>query len=168
MDAIAKSLRINVQIDKQNKAALERMKELWRIENTEPQSIQVDIKLSKGELCYYSGSTKWYEFKSSRGFGSSQNRVVKGFLYQVGGTSDNRSESDLKYVDNGKIYMTNKRITFVGNAGNKNLPYTKILGFSPFVNGVEVEKDAGKDVFLKLDGDLELISTIFSKVLKES
>lgn len=174
LQSINHSLDVDLQLSDKTKASFNRYREFWNIENKDLVPIESGINLQKTEVCYFNIPVQWYELRTTtRGYSyqgpSVRVRIMKGFYYNVGSISSHKhTATNLKLIDSGQLYLTNKRVIFMGSLGNKNVPYTKILSFTPYTDGIEVDKDAGKSPFLKMNGDIEKISLIFSKLLRES
>jgi hypothetical protein len=83
-------------------------------------------------------------------------RIAKGVYYRVGafhGQPIDRTER--VHVDNGIVVATNKNIYFAGSAKSLRIPYTKIVSFQPFSDGIGVIRDAASakpQIFVTHDG----------------
>jgi len=55
----------------------------------------------------------------------------------------------------------------MGEKGNKTIPIHKILSFTPYSDGVYIQKDSGKSPFLKFSDDTELFAMILSRLMNE-
>lgn len=169
--AISKSLGVSVDTDQATWESLQRMKELWHIENAPLEKTEVHIHLPKSEYCYYSTAAGWFELRSARGRKNSDllsdHRVSRGNLYRVGQHHGSITQGViLKCIDRGQLFLTNKRVLFMGELGNKHIRYDKILAFTPFDDGIEIEKDAGKSPFLEIYGDTEKLGLVLSRLLQ--
>lgn len=95
-------------------------------------------------------------------------RIMKGVYWRAGSIAPQRiSEDEWRVIDEGTIYLTNKRIIFMGNNGNKTITLGKILGFEPYSNGIDIQKDSGKSPFLEFSTNIDIFSMILARVLNE-
>lgn len=76
------------------------------------------------------------------------------------------SEAYLKLIDTGSIFITNKRIIFVGEHANKSIPFSKIFGITTYANGIEIEKETGRKPFLECE-NAELSGLFMSRLLSD-
>jgi len=114
----------------------------WQLENLPLQLINTNGQLQKSEQCYFEAKqVKWLETRSA-----------------------GRGYSQLEHVNYGTLYLTNKRLVFEGNTKNSTLPYDRIRGISKKPEGVQLQKDKGKDPILKLTSH-EVAFTIILKRL---
>lgn len=118
--------------------------------------VEADIALKKGENLHgILRDTKWMEYRKVRtgrvaGFGvTTRIKIAKG-VYLRGGQGQYVSESvdQMKVIDTGDLYFTNKGLLFRGDFGNKSLPYSKIINMIPFTEGLKIERDKGKDIYM--------------------
>lgn len=151
---------------------IEKFRKYWDIENAELVPIQPNINLQKNEILYYFDKINWYEERSrtkyvSYGGLSTNFRICKGVSIRAGGIAPSReTEQYMKHIDSGTVFFTNKRIIFMGNHGNKLIPFTKILSFTPYTNGIEIGKDSGKQPFFECN-DSELMGIYLARLLKD-
>lgn len=130
-----------------------------------PQRISVDgnlpINLQKGEQIVWAfPGSEYLEDKTRRQFvGRSQGvgiRVMKGVYYRVGAFKGQVVEhTERIHIDTGWVVVTNKNIYFAGPRKSVRLPYTKIVSFEPFSNGIGVMRDAATakpQIFVTGDG----------------
>jgi len=115
----------------------------WQLENLPLQPIQTNGQLQKSEQCYFEAKeVKWLETRSA-----------------------GRGYSQLEQVNYGTVYLTNKRLVFEGNVKNSTLPYDRIQHIVQRNDGVQIQKDKGKDPILKLAGDETAFGIIFKRLL---
>ena len=147
-------------------------KQLWEIENGAITPIASAISLQKNENAYYTAQVNWYEERtrtsrvSYAGVATSV-RIAKGVYLRSGKfTPAVYSEEYLKLIDTGSIFITNKRIIFVGEHANKSIPFSKIFGITTYANGIEIEKETGRKPFLECE-NAELSGLFMSRLLSD-
>jgi hypothetical protein len=174
IEAIGKSLNVNISIDDKTLAILDRYKLYWVIENGEIPSIDTDLNLQQGEVCYFKANAQWYEYRSitkriNYGGPIARIRIMKGLYYRVGSISVNRITSDeLKLINSGELYLTNKRLIFIGTDKNSSIKIDKILSFSPYIDGVEINKETGKSPTIMFNDNVEMFCILLSRLMKEN
>lgn len=173
MQAIASSLNVNVQLNEQTKQQLHQLKLYWALENLPLQTIEADIAIQKSEVCYLQiRNVNWYELRSVRQRISYSNstsfRVAKGFYLRSGSYKPrNYSIDQMTLIDNGTIYLTNKRIIFTGKKKNSNIRIDKILNLTPYSDGVEIDKETGKSPTLQIPNNADIFCMTLERVLRE-
>lgn len=117
-----------------------------------PQRVTIDgnlpINFQKGEQIVWAfPNSKYYEDKTRRTYvGGSQGvsiRVMKGVYYRTGSFKGRAVDhTERVHIDTGWVVVTNKNIYFAGPAKSTRIPYTKIVSFEPYSDGVGVMRDA--------------------------
>jgi hypothetical protein len=174
LNAIAKSLNINLQMNTATSQQLEKLKLYWTLENAELNTYNVDINLQKSEKCYFfAQNVEWYELRSVRtrtnysGYSASV-KVVKGFYLRTGSyTPRSVSSEQLSLIDKGSLYLTNKRIIFTGFKKNSNIRLEKVLSITPYTDGVEIDKETGRNPVLKINTNADIFCIILDRLIKE-
>lgn len=162
----SKKLNIDLSFDEEMKKYIEKLIELWKIDNEDLPVKKVDISLQDNEVCHYVTDVKWMENKtittSIKYSGVTASfKIAKGVRYRVGNIKPQRVTVDkLVEIDKGILYVTNKRIIFMGDRKNNNIKYQSILSIVPYSDGVEIEKDSGKSPVL-----ICLNSEVLSRIL---
>lgn len=174
MNAIATSLNIEVKLNDQTRQQLQKLKLYWALENLELPTIQPDIALQKSERCYFQrANVNWYELRTVRqrvsysGYSTSF-RVAKGFYLRSGSYAPRSYTSDqMTLIDNGTLYLTNKRIIFTGNKKNSNIRLDKVLNITPYSDGVEIDKETGKSPTLQFAEQADIFCMILERLLRQ-
>lgn len=152
---------------------LTKLRRLWDIENAPLIPISCDINLQKTESLYYKTNIDWYEERTrtsyvSYGGVSCSFRIAKGVTLRSGMIAPSRhSEEYMQLIDSGEVYLTNKRIIFTGEHGNKNITWTKVLAITAYGDGIEIGKDTGRKPFFKCS-DVEEMGLFITRLLKDS
>ncbi|RKY87112.1 hypothetical protein DRQ09_04965, partial [candidate division KSB1 bacterium] len=173
LNAIAESLNIDLKLDYPTRAVLDKYKLLWKIENEEIPAIDVDIKLQKKEKCYFYTRVNWYEqrkiTKRIKYSGPTLRiKIAKGLYWRTGNLGfQTISENQWRKLDSGDLFLTNKRLIFLGNNGNKTIKLNKIIDFESFSNGVEIKKETGRNPFLEFDKNIDIFSIILGRAISD-
>lgn len=171
---MAKSLNAEISFDPDTQKILDKYRLFWRIDNGELPEVESNIHLQTSEKLYFKTNIDWLEERTTTqrvnyGGVSARVRIMKGVYYKIGSVAPEKvTTTEYKKIDNGTLYMTNKRFVFVGNHGNKNISYSKILSFTPYADGVHIDKDSGKSPFFQFSEDCDLFCVLFAKLLSEN
>lgn len=109
--------------------------------------IQLPILLGKGEalLWTYNGVTFYLEKIEKEFVGRHSGfsfRVAKGVTYRVGGSKGHPIEhSHMENMGQGTLYLTNKNIIYYSPTKSVKIPYAKLIGVTPYADGIEIHKD---------------------------
>jgi hypothetical protein len=170
---MAKSLMIDVKLDEPTKARLEKFKLYWLIENGELTSKEVDINLQKSEKCYFIIQVDWYEQRTvtkriNYAGPTARIKIMKGVYYRVGSVSGERvTNEEWKLIDSGRVYLTNKRLIFMGSKKNSNIRLDKILSFTPYSDGIEINKETGRSPLLSFKDNVDIFGLLLSRLLRD-
>jgi hypothetical protein len=173
LQALSKNLRINITHAEDTAQYLDKYRTLWRIENSEIPSIEPGINLQKDEKCYLSCSSQWHESRSvtrriSYGGPALRVKIAKGLYWRAGSYSVNAQKEDvLRLIDTGTLYVTSKRLIFMGARGNKVIALGKILDYESYIDGVKIHKDSGKDPLIVFSADGEIFAAVLGRAIKE-
>jgi hypothetical protein len=173
MEAICKSLNIETKVDENSQRILDRYKLYWVLENGEIPTIDVDLNLQRGEICYFKSFANWYEYRAvtkriDYGGPTAKIKIMKGVYYRVGSVKVNRvTSNELKLINSGDLYLTNKRLIFSGNDKNSTIKLEKVLSFTPYSDGVEIEKETGKIPTIMFNNNVDIFCIVLSRLLKE-
>ena len=123
---------------------------LRKVMNGDMPEIIVDrssINLQKGEKIIWAfNDVKYLEDKNKRQYvGGSQGvsiRIAKGVYYKAGGfKGQSISVKERIHIDTGAVFVTNKHIYFSGEQKSLRVPYSKIVSFLPFSDGIGFIRD---------------------------
>jgi hypothetical protein len=173
LNLLAKNLHIGLSLDTETKAVLDKYKLFWQIDNGNIPTIITDISLQKNEVCYFLTDIDWLEQRTvttrvNYSGPSFRIKITKGISYRVGSITPQRVTEDVwKTIDSGKLYLTNKRVIFIGEKGNKTITINKILDFNVYTNGIEIQKDSGKSPFFSFSENTDMFAVILAKLLIE-
>ena len=174
LEKLQKDLSVEINMGDESKKTLEKFKNLWISENSDLPIIDADIMLQKGEQCFFNGYVDLYgnrKITTSVSYGGPTFRmkIMKGVYYRAGNLGINRqTEDQLTLIDNGKLYITNKRILFSGKQ-NKTIKYNQIIDLTPYTDAVVIIKDSGKSPTFVLKGaDGEIVTAIIARVIKDT
>lgn len=152
---------------------LTRLKHLTAIKDGHLPVLAADILLKKGEKCHYEISTDLIEEKSrTRYVGGSQGvsfRIAKGVYYRVGGFKGERIVDTFKETtDSGTLYITNKRVVFVGAKKNVTYQLNKVVNFTKYPDALQFQKEnesKPKYFLIKNQDTIDEIGLILSQIV---
>jgi hypothetical protein len=159
---LAKSLGVTITHDESTAALVARFRLMAQIEDGDLPSIDVPIFLQRGEVCHFSGAAAHHEIKTvtkriNYSGPTASIRIMKGVRWRVGSIAVQRVTTDvMTQLDTGNLYVTSKRIFFDGTKKNVSIPLGKITKFTVFKDGLQIEKETGKDPYFLGASDWEL------------
>ncbi len=163
LEQIGAALGITITHDAKTQAVLERYRAFGRIEAGQIPEVATAVLLQRGEVCHvhvpaivhkeirtvtkrinYSGPT-------------ASIKIMKGVRYRVGSIAPQRVTQDvLTEVDAGAFYLTNKKILIQGARKNTSVPLGKVVHFTVYTDGLQIQKETGKDIYLTGQADWEI------------
>lgn len=125
---------------------LERLRRFTALKDGRLPVLHADILLKKGETCHFEVPCELMEeVTRTRYTGGSQGvsfRIAKGVYYRVGGFQGKPvRETYNEVTDRGTLYITNKRIIFVGAKKNVTYPLGSIVNFVKYKDAVQFQKE---------------------------
>ena len=155
----------------EDRVTLERFRLLARIEAGELPVLTTGIRLQRGEVCHAEFRCRLHEKRTvtkrvNYAGPTGSIRIMKGLSFRYGSVSVSRVTSEeLRQIDAGTLYVTNKRLLFNAAARNLNVPYKKVIAFTMYADGVQVEKDTGRDQYFLGSRDLELLGAVLDAAI---
>jgi hypothetical protein len=123
--------------------------ELWELEfGTIPETrpISSDINLSKEEQCYFQCNSKWRQSKITKETFGFVGGSISGFF---GGIPLTYDRDEIVEMSDGSLYVTNKKILFIGGMKSTNITIGRIAKIEMFSDALKVNKTSGKpDIFM--------------------
>ncbi len=171
---IARSLNVTVKTDGNSRRTLDRYRLFWLIENGDVPPVDPGIKLYRGEVCYATREVEWRELRRvttgiSYAGPTARIRMAKGIYWRMGHLRGMRHSSEmLMPVDAGTLYVTTKRLIFMGRLGNKTIRLNRILTFEPYSDGIEIKKDAGRSPVLLFSDDVEMFAALLQRAWSDA
>lgn len=112
-----------------------------------PQTMVYPIMLGKGEsVLWVYDDVKCFEEKVQREYHSNRGglsiKIMKGVYYRPStGRTRPVEHSYLNLEGTGSLYVTNKHLIFNSQTKGVKIPYTKIIGVTPYSDGIELNRD---------------------------
>ena len=123
--------------------------------------VTLPLNFKKGEtIVWLFNDVDYFETKKVRKYvGGSHGmsiRIAKGVYYRVGGFRGRPvEERKVHHVDKGMMAITNKHVYFHGSVKSFRIPYSKIVSFVPYSDGVGIYRDVSNaelQIFKTEDG----------------
>lgn len=118
--------------------------------------IDVYINLDENEYCYFESRSEWHEYQTVTkrfNYGGLMGRIklAPGIYFRIGSIIPHRvAKDELTFIDEGRVYFTNKKVIFDGQYKNKSISLNNIIGISQYSNGLEIERSSGRSLFLAM------------------
>ncbi|MCS6821841.1 MAG: hypothetical protein NZ551_08220 [Microscillaceae bacterium] len=169
---IAKNLNAEVRLDSATKSSLEKYKLYWQIENDEMPELVVDINIPRNEKCYFHTQAIWYEpVKEAQQIIHSSSslriKIAKGLYWRNKNEAVKKIDNNWEAIDTGDMYLTNKRILFKGKKGDKIILLNRILDFTVYSNGIDIERETGKNPFLSFERTTDIFAMLLGKAISQ-
>lgn len=168
------NLGITITHDATTQRTIERFRLLARIDAGELPVLNAPIMLQRGEVCHAELPCALHELRTitkriNYSGPSGRIRIMKGLSWRYGSVGVRRvTAEELRKLDSGVLYVTNKRLLFNGAARNVATALKKVIHFTVHKDGIQIEKDTGRDQYFIGSGDLELVSEVLETALRIS
>jgi hypothetical protein len=109
---------------------------------------QLPFNLKKGEkIVWVFQNVRYLEQKTAKqyagGYAGVSIKIAKGVYYRTGGFKGRSIETpETVQVDSGILCLTQTHIYFSGGNKNFRIPYDKIVSFTPYSDGIGIQKDS--------------------------
>ena len=116
------------------------------------------IILGKNEtiLWTYNGVSLYQEKITKEWVGRSGGfsfRIIKGVYYRTGSMKGHPVEhSSMEFNGTGSLCVTNKNLIFYSQQKSVKVPFNKIVGITPYSDGIEVHKDGANQKRMTMQG----------------
>lgn len=172
LTAIAKNLNVELK-DDASKSDLEKYKLYWQIENDDMPELHVDLNIPKSEKCYFfTEDSSWHEKSGNeeQTTGTRANlslKIAKGLYWRDPSDNDiDLVEEKWEKQQEGKLYLTNKRILFKSDK-DKVILLSRITDFSVYQNGILINKEGGGGIFLAFDKSSDIFAMLLGKAISQ-
>lgn len=163
LNQMAAALGITIQHDASTQQMLERFRLFGQIESGQLPVVEAGILLARGETCHFKTDniaqkeirtvTKRVNYSGV----SSSIKIMKGVRYRVGSITPQRITHDVMLqIDAGALFLTSKRVLIQGTRKKTSIPLQKLIHFTIYNDGLQLQKETGKDVYLTGEADWEL------------
>ena len=135
------------------------------LEGKIPDRLRIDITLpfnfqKKESIVWVFQNVPYYEKKTKRryegGYAGVSMRVANGLYFRTGGFKGHPVDyNETVHIDTGIVAVTTKHIYFSGEYKTFRIRFDKIIAFTPYSDGIEVQKDgttAKPQIFVTGDG----------------
>lgn len=171
---LSENLGVDMPSDDYASRKLARCRLYWQIRYGDLSTVDVDINLKSKEVAYFTGEVDWYEPRRvinrvQFGGPSLRMKIADGFYWNYRDYQINPISQDvISKIDSGRIYLTNKRLIFVGNMKNTAISLNDILDIKVYSDGVGIEKAKGRTPIITLSQGSDIFVKILTRLISES
>jgi hypothetical protein len=173
LERLQQNLGVDVNMETESKQLFDRYRLYWKLENAPLEPVDVSINLFKGEHCYFESPCSWYEYRSvtkryNYAGPTFRLKLAKGLYYRAGSMRVQPvREEELQLLDQGHLFLTDRRLIFMGSRKNRTHRFSTILDFDTYGNGLELMRSSGRNAFLEISAPTDICSLIFGRLLEE-
>lgn len=126
--------------------------------NIPDSGISAPIVLGRGEKIIWGyQNVNLYQEKVTREYvgrtGGFRFRIMKGVTYHTGGFKGHPVEkSSMEHQGIGTLFVTNRHLIFHSQTKSIKVPYAKLVGISPYSDGIEINRDGANVKRLTVQG----------------
>lgn len=162
-----KRFDIDLSYKASTELAIRRAKKQWQLRHAPLSAISVDIQLKRGENCYEQFDALWLEVRRTPAMPWHPRYMTMRDASEIALSYAPIVEDCLTELDAGQLFVTNKRLIFVGKGSTTTIPFSRILRIEQFREGIKVHKETGRSPYLVSTRALSL-GTIVKRLLAES
>lgn len=150
-----------------SKSLIEKFQEYIK-QNDKLKEAKTRLILHRDENLLYSQISDFYEERAVRNYVRSGHsfRIMKGWWYHMG-SGQAESHGELRKIDSGALYITNKRFIFNGTFKNYNYNNNKLISIEPFSDAIKIAVD-GRQKTLTFTTDNPLLLGASMQILQEN
>jgi tellurite resistance protein len=163
LEKLANALGAKLQFDPKTTEMLTRLRLLGEVEKGRLPSCDVAILLQRGEICHHAimgvahKELRTVTKRINYGGPTASIKIMKGLRWRMGSLAVQRVTQDvMTEVDRVDVFITSKKVFLKGLRKNTSIPLGKVIHFTVYSDGLQLEKESGKDVYLVGSGDWEL------------
>lgn len=139
---------IDITFKETTKRAIRRAKEIWQLRHAPLLPINTNIQLKRGENCFALFEAIWLEVRRSAAVPWHPQYMTLTDNSEIALSYAPIVEDCLTEIDEGQLFLTNKRLIFVGKGTTTTIPFSKILRIEQFREGIKVHKETGRSPYL--------------------
>jgi hypothetical protein len=143
------------------------------IDNQEIPEVAAGLNLQRNEKCHFACRADWYELtiveaRSPRR-GADEPICTTIEPYFPGALEGCRTISPQAaapaHIDSGRVFVTNKRLIFLGGRQGSSMALSEILAFTAYQKGVEVQRESGNHFFLAFPDEVDVFVRVLDRVM---
>jgi len=144
-------------------------RDVWTVKHGCLKTIETNLSLSRNEMCYSHMFVEWWEirrnaFTTLRTHNPELNKprpssIALSYAPIV--------EDCLLQIDSGSLYVTNKRLLFVGKSSTRTIPHKKIIEIVQYRDGIKINKGTGRSPYL-IGGHPLILGALLNRMVDES
>lgn len=172
IERFAQNFDVDLSLSDETRQHLRRFRWLWNVEHGTLTPVPVDINLQRNEQCHYvtdatSVTTKSVTRRVNYHGPTARIRIMRGVYYRLGSIAVQPVKVEHEVLEDGRLFITSKRVIFMGERKNQTFRLTSLLGFTPYTDGLELQKSRGRNPIFRVK-DPEAACAVLSRVLAEA
>ncbi len=167
--AMARSLDLEISADARTRGGYDRLRLYWLIENDELRAIACLAPLAPGEICVARRRAAWWEAGRANGTVGHDPQAAARAVYLRPASVRRRllGVPPARRLDGGRLYLTSRRILFIGRTRSFQIALRHVVGYRPFADGVEIHAQQEPPPFLAFETDVDLFALLVGRLLRQ-
>ena len=165
--ATCKRFDIDLSYGSNMEHAIRRAKNLWVLKHAPLSPMNVDIQLKRDENCYAKFDVLWLEVRRNPAMPWHPRYRTLTDKSEIALSYAPIVEDCLSEIDDGMLFVTDKRLIFVGKSASKTITFSEILKIELFREGIKVHKARGRSPYFVSDRAAPL-GAVAERLFKES
>lgn len=149
-------------------ASINEARDIWKARHGELNAINTDLALMRNEVCYEYMPIEWWEVRRNA-FTTMRTHNLQFDRPRPSSIAMSYApilEDCLLQIDSGTLYITNKRVLFVGESNTSTIPYKKIIKVIQYRDGIKINKGSGRSPYLIGDHTL-ILGALINRLISQ-
>ncbi len=169
LNAITRSLGVDLDISDNNHSVLNKYRLYWVIENGKlPELYDIPIELEPGERCYLSVAVNWYERERqalSERIGNI--RFFKADYQPLQSVDEQPTLEQWQAIDEGMAYLTNRRVALRGATTSADINLHRVMDVRPYQTGLEIVCRTGPSPYIAFEYGIDIFLVLLGRAIRD-
>lgn len=161
---LCKRFDINPRFTVHMQTVMDEARRVWMARRGPLSGMTTDLALKRGEECYGRMTVEWWEVRRNAMSTWRSHHMPPETASTIALAYAPIVENCLTQIDTGTIYITNKRVLFVGQSSTSTIPYSKMIDVSQFRNGIKINKETGRSPYI-ISNDPLILGALVKRML---
>lgn len=148
IEAFCRKFNISPVYSEQTQKAIDYAKRIWYARHGHLIPIQVDIALKAKEECYAKIYAEWWEVRRNAMPVWRSHNLPPEDTTAIAISYAPIVDDCLSQIDTGILYITSKRVVFIGHSVTTSIAYSKMIDSTQYKDGIKIVKEIGRSPYI--------------------